>query len=104
MGTDEKGASAVARLHFPGIHPDAARLLAESRSVAAVGIDTPSLDRGQSPDFMTHRILFEKNIPGFENLADMSALPATGTLLIAMPMKIAGGSGGPLRVAAFVRD
>lgn len=104
MGTDEKGAKAVAGLHFPGIHPEAARLLAESRNVTAVGIDTPSLDRGQSADFMTHRILFEKNIPGFENLADMSALPATGSLLIALPMKITGGSGGPLRVAAFVRD
>ena len=55
MGTDERGAGAVAKLHFPGIRPDTARFLAEERQIGAVGLDTPSLDYGRSKDFMTHR-------------------------------------------------
>jgi kynurenine formamidase len=101
LGTAERGAGAVPKLHFPGIHPDAAELLV-ARGIAAVGLDTASVDYGQSTDFMTHRILYEANIPGFENLADLSGLPATGAFIVALPMKIAGGSGAPLRIVAFV--
>jgi len=103
MGTDERGAGAVAKLHFPGLSPDAARWATTNRSIKAIGLDTPSIDYGQSTLFESHQILFAKNIPAFENLGDMTALPATGFLVIAMPMKIGGGSGGPLRVAAIVR-
>jgi kynurenine formamidase len=91
-------------LHFPGLSAEAATLLAEHRNIAALGIDTASIDRGQSTDFMAHRILFAKNIPAFENVGDMSALPATGSFVIALPMKITGGSGGPLRIVAFVPE
>lgn len=104
MGTAERGAQAVAKLHFPGIHPDAARFLVRHRGIASVGIDTPSIDYGQSKDFMTHRILFEHDIPGFENLARLDELPPTGAFMVALPMKIRGGSGGPLRAVAFVPD
>lgn len=104
MGTGEKGSEAVAKLHFPGIHPEAARFLVRERGVAAVGIDTPSIDFGQSEDFIAHRILFAHDIPGFENLANLDSLPSSGALLIALPMKIKGGSGAPLRVVAFVPD
>lgn len=103
MGTDERGAAAVAKLHFPGLSPDAARWLIANRSIKAIGLDTPSIDHGQSTLFESHQILFAKNIPAFENLGDLSALPATGFTVIAMPMKIGGGSGGPLRVAAIVK-
>ncbi|MGR9106294.1 MAG: cyclase family protein [Gammaproteobacteria bacterium] len=103
MGTQERGAEAVAKLHFPGIHPDAARLLS-SRNVNAVGLDTPSLDYGQSKDFMSHRILLGRNIPGLENLSRLDHLPPTGSFVIALPMKIEGGSGGPLRIIAFVPE
>lgn len=102
MGTDERGQAAVAKLHFPGIHPDAARLLADERVIGAVGLDTPSVDYGQSTDFMSHRILYKKNIPGFENVADLDSLPPTGAVIFALPMKIEGGSGGPLRIIAFI--
>lgn len=102
MGTDERGAAAVAKLHFPGLSPEAARWLVANRSIKAIGLDTPSIDYGQSTLFESHRILFEKNIPAFENLADLSQLPAKGFDVIALPMKIGGGSGGPLRVVAIV--
>jgi kynurenine formamidase len=103
MGTDERGAGAVAKLHFPGLHPEAARRLVANRQVKAVGLDTPSIDTGQSTLFESHRILFDKNIPAFENLANLDRLPAKGFYVIALPMNIKGGTGGPLRVVAFVK-
>ena len=102
MGTDERGAAAVAKLHFPGLHPDAARWLTRERRVKAVGLDTPSIDYGQSTLFESHRILFDQNIPAFENLANLDQLPAKDFHVIALPMKIRGGSGGPLRAVAIV--
>jgi kynurenine formamidase len=102
MGTDERGPAAVAKLHFPGLHPEAARWLVERRAVKAVGLDTPSIDHGQSTHFETHRILFERDIPAFENLANLDRLPPKNFHVIALPMKIKGGSGGPLRAVAIV--
>ncbi len=101
LGTDEKGDGAVARLHFPGLQPDAARWLVEKR-VKAVGLDTASIDYGQSTLFESHRILYERNIPAFENLTALDMLPPRGATVYALPMKIKGGSGGPLRAIATV--
>ena len=99
LGTTKTGPAAVPELHFPGIHPDAARWLVAHKA-RAVGIDTPSIDYGQSATFDTHQILFAADIPAFENVAHLSAVPATGAFVIALPMKIRGGSGGPLRIVA----
>jgi len=103
LGTAKTGPAAVPELHFPGIHPNAARWLRD-RGVKAVGIDTPSIDYGQSQTFETHQLLFAANIPAFENVARLNQLPATGAFVIALPMKIAGGSGGPLRIVAWIPD
>ncbi|NRA00671.1 MAG: cyclase family protein, partial [Myxococcales bacterium] len=102
LGTAERGAAAVAKLHFPGIAAETARWLADEREIGAVGIDTASIDPGQSTRFEAHRILYEQNIPGFENVAHLDRLPATGFTIIALPMKIRSGSGGPLRIVAVV--
>jgi len=102
MGTPATGPAAIPDLHFPGLDPEAARWLVDNRSIAALGIDTPSVDYGQSTDFGTHVVLYGANIPGFENVAHMEELPATGSFVVALPMKIAGGSGGPLRIVGFV--
>lgn len=102
MGTDERGPEAVAKLHFPGLSPELARFLAEQRKVAAVGLDTPSLDHGQSNDFMAHRILLGANIPGFENVASLDQLPPKGATVVALPTKIRAGSGAPLRIVALI--
>ena len=104
LGTDLNGPEAVPELHFPGLHPEAARWLVDERSIASLGIDTPSIDFGQSALFETHQILYGADIPGFENVARLEALPETGSFVIALPMKIEGGSGGPLRIVAFVPD
>jgi kynurenine formamidase len=102
LGTDQRGAAAVANLHFPGLHPDAARWLTENRRIKAIGLDTASIDRGQSKLFESHRTLFAKDIPAFENVANLDKLPAMGFSVIALPMKIKGGSGGPLRIVAVI--
>src|SRR5882724_10567878 len=80
LGTTKTGPAAVAELHFPGIHPDAARWFV-THKVGAVGIDTPSIDYGQSTTFDTHQILFAADIPAFENVAHLSAVPATGAFV-----------------------
>lgn len=102
LGTDQKGPDAVKDLHFPGLHPDTAKWLVENRKFKAVGIDTASIDRGQSSTFGSHVALMIHDIPAFENVANLNDLPAKGFHIIALPMKIKGGSGGPLRIAAFV--
>ena len=102
LGTERTGPEAVAELHFPGIHPEAARWITDQRNVAAVGIDTPSIDYGQSTGFEAHVIIYGSNIPGFENVANLQEIPEVGAFVVALPMKVAGGSGGPLRIVAFV--
>ena len=57
---------------------------------------------GQSTSFESHIILYTANIPGFENVANLKVLPATGSFVVALPMKIEGGSGAPLRIIAFI--
>lgn len=103
MGTAERGADAVAKLHFPGLGVDGAELLI-ARGIGAVGIDTPSIDYGQSTDFATHVALMTEDIPAFENVGDMSELPPVGAQIVALPMKIEGGSGGPLRIVAHLPE
>lgn len=102
MGTNDRGIEAVAKLHFPGLHPDAAKWIVENRNVKAIGLDTPSIDYGQSKDFKTHVTLYEKSLSAMENVANLDQLPEEGFTVIALPMKIKGGSGGPLRIIAVM--
>lgn len=102
LGTDKLGVEAVAELHFPGLAPEAARWLTENRKIKAIGLDTASIDYGQSKLFESHRILMGQGIPAFENVANLERLPEKVAMVIALPMKIRGGSGGPLRIIAFV--
>jgi kynurenine formamidase len=102
LGTPKTGAAAVAELHFPGLDPEAAEWLVRERHISAVGLDTPSIDRGRSTDFRSHRVLFAADIPAFENLASLDALPHIGAYVIALPMMIGGGSGAPLRIVAAI--
>jgi len=102
LGTELRGDAGVRSLHFPGLHPEAAAWLVRERHVKAVGIDTASIDYGRSATFETHVVLLSHNVPVFENLANLSDLPVRGFDVIALPMKIAGGTGGPLRIIAVV--
>ncbi|MEO8576447.1 MAG: cyclase family protein [Gemmatimonadales bacterium] len=92
----------VSRLHFPSFGEAAVRLLVEDRKAKALGVDVASIDYGQSKDFLVHRIVADRNVPGLENLKNLDQLPATGASVIALPIKIEGGSGGPVRVIALI--
>lgn len=102
MGTDKRGVEGVAELHFPGLDPKAADWLVKNRKLNAIGLDTASIDYGQSQTFDSHVILLGQNIPVFENVANLDKLPAKDFEITALPMKIKNGSGGPLRIVAFV--
>jgi kynurenine formamidase len=102
LGTAERGEAGVAKLHFPGLHPDAAKWLVANRPIRAIGIDTASIDHGQSTLYESHRTLFASETPAFENLTALERLPKRGAHVIALPMKIGGGSGAPLRAIAIV--
>jgi kynurenine formamidase len=102
LGTAERGPAAVPKLHFPGLHPDAAKWIVANRPIKSIGIDTASIDYGQSTLYESHRTLYAKNIPAFENLASLDQLPARGAFIAALPMKIKGGSGAPLRAIAIL--
>jgi kynurenine formamidase len=104
LGTDQRGVAGVAALHFPGLAPAAAAWLVANRQVRAVGIDTASIDHGQSNTYGSHVALMQLDIPAFENVANLDRLPAVGAQVVALPMKIKGGSGGPLRIVAFIPD
>jgi kynurenine formamidase len=97
-----ESAEDASALDFPSYGDDAARLLVEERKVALLGVDTASIDFGRSKDFMVHRIAAAKNVGGLENLTSLDQLPESGFHVIALPMKIKGGSGGPVRVIALV--
>ena len=100
LGTDQPGD--VANLHFPGFSREAAEFLVSHRDIDAVGVDTPSIDSGQTQDFIAHQILNGANKPGLENIANLDQLPPRGATLIALPMKIAQGSGAPVRIIAIL--
>lgn len=102
LGTDKRGEEALDKMHFPGISPTAASWLVENRNINAIGLDTPSIDYGQSKDFESHVILLSNNIPAFENLTNLNQLPLMGFTIIALPIKIKGGSGGPLRIVGVL--
>jgi kynurenine formamidase len=102
LGTSQRGADGVPKLHFPGLAPEAAKWLVEQRAPLAVGIDTASIDFGQSTHYGSHVTLFEHGVPALENVDLTADLPAVDFTVIALPMKIAGGSGGPLRIIGIL--
>ena len=101
MGDETPGDAS--KLSFPGYGVDAAKLLVSERRVGVLGIDTASIDYGKSTDFMVHRMAAAENVAGLENLTNLDQLPPTGVTILALPMKIEGGSGGPLRAVALVK-
>lgn len=100
LGDDTPGDAS--NLHFPSYGEAAARYLVDERGVAVLGVDTASIDYGQSEQFLVHQVAGRASVAGLENLANLDELPPTGAQVIALPMKIAGGSGGPVRAVALV--
>lgn len=100
LGDDTPGDAS--NLHFPGFGEDAVRLLVEERKISVLGIDTASIDHGPSQYFLAHQAAAAANVPALENVTNLGQLPATGAWVVALPIKIGGGSGGPVRIVALV--
>jgi kynurenine formamidase len=93
---DERG-----RMHFPGFSMEAVERLIE-RKVSGIGCDTMSVDCGASQEFAVHHLALGAGLYHLENLSDLSELPEKGAFLVVAPIKLEGGSGGPVRVFALL--
>lgn len=102
LGTEKTGSQAIPLLSFPGFSPEAAEFLVKERNIIGIGLDTPSIDYGKSPDFKVHRIICEADKLGLENIANLDKLPVNGAILYVIPMLIRGGTGAPARVFAVL--
>ncbi|HVC43423.1 MAG TPA: cyclase family protein [Candidatus Binataceae bacterium] len=100
LGTAQPGDAA--HLRFPGFALEAVDYLLTRRNVAALAIDTASIDPGVATDFAVHRRWLGANRPGFENVANAEQLPAAGATIFCIPMKIGEGSGAPARIFALL--
>jgi kynurenine formamidase len=89
------------KMHFPGFSLEAAKILIE-REVSGLGCDTLSVDHGASDDFAVHHAALGAGLYHLENLADLSEVPEAGAFLVVAPIKLEGGSGGPVRVFAIL--
>ncbi len=100
LGTEKTGPEAIAELSFPGFSPESVEFLLKERDIKGIAIDTPSIDRGKSQDFMVHQVLFAADKLALENIANLDKLPAKDAMLYVIPMMIKGGTGAPARVFA----
>lgn len=91
--------------HTPGFHQSASALLARDRDILGVGVETIGTDAGQAgrfdPPFPNHGTMHGNGRFGLASLCNLDRLPATGSLIIAAPLRIVNGSGSPLRVLAI---
>ena len=86
---------------WPCVGMDTAEYLIE-KSVAALGVDTLSPDPLAVPAAeMIHPVVLEKQVLIIENLTNLDQLPDF-FLFIALPLKIRGGSGSPVRAVGIV--
>lgn len=92
--------------HTPGPSSEAVRFLVEDRDAHGFGVETIGTDAGQAhlldPPYPAHSLFHGAGRYGLQCLQNLDQLPATGSVVIATPLKIAGGSGSPLRVVALV--
>jgi kynurenine formamidase len=101
--SEYRNADSKGTLHFPGYSPDAARFLVEGRNVIGLGIDTLSIDYGPSKDFAVHKYTLSHSLYHLENVANLQQVPASGAIVVVAPIKLEGGSGGPVRILALVK-
>jgi kynurenine formamidase len=91
--------------HSPGFYKTSVEFLAHERDVLGVGVETVGTDAGQAggfdPPFPCHTIMHGAGKFGLASLTNLAQLPPTGAIVIAAPLKIAAGSGSPLRVLAL---
>jgi kynurenine formamidase len=92
---------AAGKMHFPGFSVAAVERCIQ-RKVHGLGCDTMSVDFGASDDFAVHHLSLGAGLYHLENLSDLNELPESGAQLVVAPIKLEGGSGGPVRVFALL--
>lgn len=103
VATDKfRNADSEGKMHFPGFHIEATKMLIEETKAVGMAVDTLSLDHGPSADFVTHYAWLPTNRWGIENIANLDKVPASGATLVVGAPKHKGGSGGPCRIFAMV--
>ena len=95
-----KGGVAFPNYNFPGWGLEAALFVAEKRDVTAIGIDTLSLDPGNSSTFPVHVQYLGTDRYGIENLTGLDCIPPSGATAYVGLIPWEEGSGGPCRVVA----
>ncbi|EPR43975.1 cyclase family protein [Desulfovibrio sp. X2] len=96
------GLDGAGGLHFPGISAEAAEFLMARRGAAGLGTDTHGLDGGQASDFAANLAVARAGGLGLECLRGLDGLPPTGAVLLVAAPRLAGGTGAPACVTAFV--
>lgn len=98
---DDEGMS-----HVPGISKEAAEFLTQQRDILGIGVETVGTDAGLAgtfdPPFPNHNIMHGSGRLGLTSLTNLDRLPESGAVVIALPLKIEGGSGSPVRAIALV--
>ncbi len=102
-GAAFRGGSGFPDLNFPGFSGDATDWLVSKRDIVGIGVDTMSLDPGNSADFAVHVGFLGTGRYGVENLANLDAIPSKGALGFVGPVPWEEGSGSPCKVLAMVR-
>jgi len=91
--------------HTPGPTRETVEWLIHERDVLGFAVETINTDAGQSfrwpLPYPCHTLMHGAGRYGLQCLCNLDALPATGALFVAAPLKIEGGSGSPLRVLAL---
>jgi len=101
---DYRNADDKGTMHFPGFSLDTVQFLVQSRKIAGLGIDTLSVDYGPSKDFPVHHFTAKNNVYHLENVANLGQVPEAGAIVVASPAKLEGGSGGPVRILALLKQ
>lgn len=99
---DYRNADSKGVMNFPGYSQEAAKFLLEGRNVVGLGIDTLSVDYGPSQDFAVHQYTLAHSLYHLENVTNLDRVPAQGATVVVAPMKLEGGSGGPVRILALL--
>ena len=95
-----RGGAGFPDLNFPGFSIDATDWLVAKRDPVGIGLDTMSLDPGNSADFAVHVEFLASGRYGIESMANLDRIPPRGTLAFVGPVPWEDGSGSPCRVIA----
>jgi kynurenine formamidase len=103
-GDEYRNADKRGVMHFPGYSEDAAQFLVEGRGVLALGIDTLSVDPGDSKTLAVHQYTLAHSVYHLENVANLDRVPDAGAVVVVAPMKLEGEVDGPVRILALTRQ